>query len=65
MKFNDGIDYYFCEHYSHDGIPDVTYMTLWAGDHTRFVICRLCSTMFLGTIVGGRILEAMQNDQSS
>jgi len=45
---------YYCEHYQKE-LPEVTYMNLYAGETVRFIVCRLCANVFLGTIVRAAI----------
>ena len=43
----------YCEHLSQES--KAVYIYAWAGDNTRICLCRLCSSMMLGTIISGRI----------
>ena len=59
--YPDGTQVFCCEHTQALKDADsnhVAFMSLYAGEHVRFEICRLCSTLFLGAIVSNRIMAA-------
>jgi hypothetical protein len=57
---SNSVKIYKCEHVRKN--PQSEYSFLWAGDSVRFRVCRLCTNVFLGTIVSGRIKEATYPD---
>ena len=54
---------HLCEHLEKamtSGVRVVrSYVTIYAGESVRIDLCRLCSTMALGTIISERIKEAI------
>lgn len=59
---DDGVMVFYCDHEQTEHAKDKnhqSYASIYAGEKTRFEICRLCSTMALGLIVGIRIREAI------
>lgn len=60
MDITEEINVYYCEHYQKEK-PELAYINIYAGETVRFVMCRLCSTMALGTIVSARIMEGIRS----
>jgi len=59
MAITDETKIYYCEHCQED--HGLAYMNVYAGETVRFFMCRLCSTVALGTIVSARIMEGMKS----
>ena len=49
---------YTCEHIK----ENEGHVYLWIGDTKRITLCRLCSTIALGTIISARMQEVFQNE---
>jgi hypothetical protein len=62
VTITENTQIYFCEHMQkarQENPNAVSYVNIYAGENVRFFLCRLCSTMALGTIIGERIKEAI------
>jgi len=58
---------HYCEHC--EGVSSLgdkkVYVIAYAGEGVRFAFCRLCSSMILGTIISGRIREAIREKEQA
>jgi hypothetical protein len=62
MAITKDTELYYCEHMQkalQENPLAKAYTMIHAGESVRFIMCRLCSTVALGTIIGERIKEGI------